>query len=297
MRILITGANGQLGQELFALLHSEAALPITPTDVAAAGKGELDVTRKEEVFHFIQKYKPDVIFHCAAATDVDGCEASPKRAYLVNRDGCAFLACAAQSIKAKLVVFSTDYVFSGENTTPYREEEACRPLMVYGASKREGEVAALQHCSRSFVVRTAWLYSRYQNNFVKSILNRAKAGRPFSVVGDQIGSPTWAKALAYNSLCLASTEQYGLYHCAGRGACSRYDFAKEILRLGGLSCPLSPSKSPRSALCAPRPAYAALCSDKISRIPFVKMESWQEQLRQFFAEYRYMEEKNEPVFI
>ena len=297
MRVLITGAEGQLGRELCALLQGGGTpAPFRDAEVIAAGKAALDVTSREQTRRTALTVKPDVIFHCAAKTDVDACEGDSKHAFAVNWEGAQNIAAAAELIQAKLLLFSTDYVFSGENAAPYREEDECFPLNEYGKSKRAGELAALKSCSRAFVVRTSWLYGKYGGNFVTKIINQAKAGGTIRVVDDQTGSPTWARGLAFNSLYLAATQRYGVYHCAGGGGCSRYAFAQEILRLCGLSCEALPCKSGIWGAAA-RPPYSALCCDKISQVPGVTLIPWRQELRQFLSESTVKGEFDGPVSI
>ena len=245
MKVLITGANGQLGTELrrcFARGCTELGpLPeklrhasVVETDVGVPGMESLDITDRHAVAAFVRRHAPDVIFSCAAYTNVDGCDANPDDAFRVNALGARNLAMAAEEVGAKLVHISTDYVFCGAGSAPLSECETPAPKSMYGKTKLLGEEYVRQFCTRWFVVRTAWLYGYVGKNFVKTMVNAARKTGSLTVVDDQLGNPTNAADLAHHILKLAVTEEYGVYHCTGEGVCSWYEFTKEIVRLAGL---------------------------------------------------------------
>ncbi len=291
LTILITGANGQLGQELTEMLrtgHSEIG------DIPAAYQGAnliladidtVDITDTVAVFAFVDQCRPDVIFNCAAMTNVNGCESDYASAMRINAIGVRNLARAAEKAGAKFVHVSTDYVFSGEmQAKPYCEWDLPAPNTVYGKSKWLGEQYAMQFCTRTFVVRTAWLYGRYGNNFVRTMQKLGKE-KPFvSVVNDQRGNPTNANDLAYHLLLLGLTEEYGIYHCTGNGECSWYEFATEIMRLSGLACEVRPCTTAEYPTPAKRPAYSSLSHLMLSVTVGDHMRDWKDALTAFLTQ-------------
>jgi dTDP-4-dehydrorhamnose reductase len=200
----------------------------------------------------------DIVINCAAMTNVDACESDEDAAMKSNALGPRNIASAAAERGAKLVHISTDYVFSGDAKTLYREWDTPAPTTVYGKSKLLGEQYAMQQSPRTFIVRTAWLYGYAGNNFVKTILGLAKEKDSIKVVNDQIGNPTHANDLAHHILKIALTDEYGVYHCTGGGVCSWYDFASEIVRLAGADCKVEPCTTEGFPRPAPRPAYSAM---------------------------------------
>ena len=226
MKILITGCGGLLGQELLRQLYEgRAVLGTLPKELERAKIyrteiDEMDICDKTAVDAYIKHVCPDLVIHCAAMTNVDGCEEKSELAEDINGKAVEYIARACEDIGAKLVLVSTDYVFSGENTVPYQIDDICAPRTSYGRSKRLGEINARKNCSRTFIVRTAWLYGFHGKNFVKTILQKAKKSDSIQVVSDQFGNPTNAEDLAYHMLLLATTEKYGTYHCTGKGVCS-----------------------------------------------------------------------------
>lgn len=298
MKLLITGANGQLGRELqkqLAAGHSELGpLPAAlqgaqalPTDLDT-----LDITDRAAVLDFVTAARPDVILSCGAFTNVDGCETNAQAAFQANALGPRNLAMAAEAVGAKLVHVSTDYVFSGlpNGGVPLDEAAPSAPLSAYGRTKLLGEEYARGFCSRTFVVRTAWLYGYEGKNFVFTMMNAgAKTGR-LTVVNDQLGNPTNAVDLAHHLLKLAATEEYGVYHCTGEGVCSWYEFASEIIRLSGIPATVQPCTSEEYAAAHPaaarRPAWSALENRMLACTVGDEMRPWREALAAFFAHYR-----------
>ncbi len=295
MKILITGANGQLGTELCRCLANGATelgpLPkklmratVIPTDVDT-----LDITNLAAVSAFVRHHAPDVIFSCAAYTNVDGCESHADDAFRVNALGARNLAIAAEEMGAKLVHVSTDYVFPGEGGEPLSECELPRPKSMYGKTKLLGEEYVQKFCSRWFVVRTAWLYGYVGKNFVKTMVNAGKKFGALTVVNDQLGNPTNAADLAHHLLKLAVTDEYGVYHCTGEGVCSWYDFACEIIRLAGVDATVAPctsaeykAKNPASA---DRPAWSALDNRMLRCTVGDEMRPWRDALACYFEHW------------
>lgn len=295
MRLLITGSEGQLGSELKRQLRAGGCvLGELPRELAGAESfctqfDELDICDEAAVDSYVREMCPDVVLHCAAMTDVDGCEEDPAQAERVNGTAVRYIAQASQSVGAKLVYVSTDYVFSGDKHSAYMTDDACVPQTAYGRSKRSGEENALAYCSRTFIVRTAWLYGFHGKNFVKTILRKAAGSDLIRVVSDQYGNPTNAEDLAYHMLLLAATEGYGIYHCTGGGVCNWYEFAREIVRLSGHGCQVEPCASAEYPQKAKRPAYSALDHSALEAAVGDKMRPWQEALRDHIDRLEEME--------
>ncbi len=273
-RIFITGSDGQLGCELTDVLKDE--------QLFLGKEPEHDITQ-EKIIKQIQDFQPHVVIHAAAYTDVDGCEKNRDQAHQVNAVGTYYVAQAAQKCCAKLVYISTDYVFSGRKRTPYVERDNTHPINVYGQSKLEGEQFVQQCGGRYVILRTSWLYGRTGKNFVRTILNKAVQGEELRVVDDQIGSPTYAKDLAKAISTIIRKETYGLYHAAGQGSCSWYEFTLEILRLAGHNTRLIPIKSWELGRPARRPRYSVLGQQKLNELG-IRLRPWQEALADFLME-------------
>ena len=222
MKIIITGANGQLGIEL-----SKQLSRIKTNEIIRTDRNDLDIVNIDDVDRYIYKTRPDVVVNCAAYTAVDLCETDIENAYKVNAIGPRNLAIACEKVGAKFVQISTDYVFDGNGTRAYREDDNTCPKSVYGKSKAIGEQFTREFCSKYFIVRTAWLYGE-GNNFVRTMLKLAQTNEELNVVNDQFGSPTSTVDLAKAIIDLIHTEHYGTYHGTCEGQCSWYDFAKKI---------------------------------------------------------------------
>ncbi len=288
MKILITGSRGQLGRELLKQLREGSSeigpLPREYTDCQVTGVDmeELDITNREEVFSLVETLSPDLILNCAAYTNVNGCETDYETAFRVNVKGAGYLAEAAEKVGAKFLHLSTDYVFDGKARMPYLEDNPCSPQSAYGRTKLAGEQEVLKHCTRFFIVRTAWLYGYYGNNFVKTILRKARADGTVKVVKDQRGNPTNAVDLAHHLLKLGATNQYGVYHCTGNGECSWYEFACKIVEFAGVDCTVTPCTTDEFPSPAKRPAYSSLSHKKLNSVVGDEMRPWQDALHSFF---------------
>lgn len=289
MKILITGSEGQLGEELLQqLVSGNSVLGRIPkrfqrAEVLHPGPETVDICDWEALELLMARECPEIVFHCAALTNVDGCEDTPELTMRTNGESVGELARQCESIGSALVYLSSDYVFDGSTHYPYRETDRCAPRSVYGQSKLMGEEYALRLCSRSFVIRTAWLYGFRGNNFVKTILKKARTQDVIYVVNDQFGCPTNAEDLAYHILRIAATDAFGLYHCTGNGICSWYDFAVEIVRLAGYPCEVRPCTSQEYPQKAKRPAYSVLAHDRLRETVGDKMRDWKEALRDYIG--------------
>lgn len=278
MRILVTGAAGQLGHELLELMHTKG-LEVLGTD-----REEMDITDLGHCYEIIGGFRPQAVIHAAAYTAVDQAESHPEDAYRINSLGARNVALAAARSGAKCCMVSTDYVFDGRGTRPYREYDPTGPLTVYGQTKLAGEQMAAAVNTRTFIVRTAWLYGRHGNNFVKAMLKAGSGQQPVRVVDDQRGSPTNAADLARFLLELADTDYYGIYHAANGGECTWYEFAQAIFterRLPAALLPCSTAEFPRPA---PRPAYSVLDSMAIRANGLTPLRHWQEGLRAYLSD-------------
>lgn len=283
MTILVTGANGQLGEELQHLPASDTANYIF-TDVDA-----LDITRLHDIENFVEEHKVDVIINCAAYTDVEGAERDVERAEEINVEAVANLAEVAKRKGATLIHISTDYIFDGEGGTPIREEAVASPLSVYGRTKAMGEERIAESGCTYIIVRTSWLYSVYGKNFVKSILRLASERNELRVVNDQVGTPTYATDLAVVVKQLAEQragEVHEIYHFSNEGECSWYDFACAIVEASGAECSVAPCSSAEYGAVAKRPRYSVLDKSKIKRELGIEIPHWRESLSICLAKMR-----------
>lgn len=297
MKVLITGCKGQLGTEIqkqLRLGYSEIGpIPeaLQNAEIVAVDLPEVDISKLEPTLAYMAEVAPDVVVNCAAFTNVDGCETNHDVAFQANAVGPRNLAMACERIGAKLVHVSTDYVFSGRANggIPLDEADAPNPISAYGSTKVQGERYVQQFCSRFFIVRTAWLYSYYGKNFVKTIYNAGKKFGKLEVVNDQLGNPTNAVDLAHVLLQLAATEEYGIYHCTGEGICSWYDFAAAIIAGGKVDATVAPCTSPeykaKHPESADRPAWSALDNRMLRCTIGNPVRPWQEALEVFFQNW------------
>lgn len=275
MKIVITGAKGQLGTELINQLKELEGVNIIPTD-----RDELNIIDINDVNEFLLNNKPDVVINCAAHTAVDLCETDVENAYKINAIGPRNLAIVCEKIEAKLVQVSTDYVFDGNGSTPYREDNITCPNSVYGRSKLMGENFVKEFCSKYFVVRTAWLYGE-GNNFVRTMLKLAETNKELNVVNDQFGSPTSTVDLAKAIIDLMNTEHYGVYHGTCEGQCSWYDFAKKIFEIKNMDINVNPVTSEEFKRPAPRPAYSVLDNFMFKLVGLNSFKNWEESLKEY----------------
>ncbi len=275
MKVLVTGANGQLGCALRRLLDREM-----PGEAIYTDKQELDLTDAAAVENFIRDNEVTHIVNCAAYTAVDRAEEEKRECALINTDAVKNLAAAADLLGAKIIHISTDYVFDGTNHRPYRESDKVNPISQYGTTKRKGETALLALAPESIIIRTAWLYSDTGHNFVKTILSLAKKQNEIRVVCDQIGTPTYARDLAEAVLAVLKSHQWvaGIYHFTDEGAASWYDFAKAILRIAGKKTRVVPIPTEDYPTLAQRPAYSILDRSRIKATYGVEIPHWEDAL-------------------
>jgi dTDP-4-dehydrorhamnose reductase len=287
MKILITGCRGQLGSQLIDILNKGVSElgPISEeykkAEIIAAGSQELDITDFEAVKQFLFETKPDIIINCAAYTNVYGCESNEDLAYKVNAAGPKNLAVAGEEIGAKIVHISTDYVFEGRGKVPYRENDAVNPISAYGKTKLAGENFIKEFSSKYFIIRTAWLYGYYGNNFVKTIIKAGREKGHLDIVNDQRGNPTNAEDLIYHVLKLALTEKYGIYNCTGKGECTWYDFGKAAIDFSNISCIVTPISSGVINRKARRPSFSSLDNTKLRDAIGYEMRDWKQALKCF----------------
>ena len=293
MRILITGAKGQLGNELQRLL-AEGRAEIGPipdcyqcAEVICTDYEELDITDEAAVTSFFGQQPVDLVVNCAAMTNVDGCEKDLEAATRLNADAAGILARAAQASGAKFVHISTDYVFSGQETGDRVETDTPAPKSAYGRTKLAGEEQALEYCPRTFIFRTAWLYGYVGRNFVKTMLGLGAKRDQVTVVDDQLGNPTSANDLAYEILQVAATQEYGIYHCTNEGTCFWADFAQAIMEGAGLDCQVVRCSSAEYKQMNPdsadRPAFSSLENRHLANTVGNEMRLWREALANYLS--------------
>jgi dTDP-4-dehydrorhamnose reductase len=287
MKILITGAKGQLGTELamcFERGYTELGTPVLLTEknqVRLIDIDELDIADIDAVRALISKEKYDAVINCAAYTNVNKCETERVLAFRANAIGPRNLAIACEEVGAKLLHVSTDYVFAGNGNTPYTEWDICNPQSVYGKTKYLGEEYVKQFSSKYFIVRTAWLYGYYGGNFVKTMRKIATEKGACRVVCDQRGNPTNAADLAHHILKLITTDEYGIYHGTGEGECSWFEFTKKIVELSGINATVSPCTTEEYPTPAKRPAYSSLENMMFAATVGNEFRPWEAALESF----------------
>ncbi|NHM29981.1 dTDP-4-dehydrorhamnose reductase [Neobacillus terrae] len=278
MKVVVTGAAGQLGQDVLKELERKGHEGI------GAGREQLDITNEEAAIAFIEDVRPDAILHCAAYTNVDKAEEDEDNAYKVNALGTEYLAKAAKKVGAKLLYVSTDYVFDGNAKEPYEVDHPTSPLGAYGRTKLAGEELLKKNLDEFFIVRTAWVYGIYGNNFVKTMLRLGEERGEVGVVHDQVGSPTYTVDLAAFIVELIESENYGVYHASNEGICSWYEFAVEIFKQAGLDVKVNPLTSDKFPRPAARPKYSVLSKKKITEQGFTPLRDWKEALAAYLEE-------------
>lgn len=277
MNILITGCNGQLGNEIMLLEKSYPEYTFFNTDV-----NELDITNQLAVTDFINRNAIDGVVNCAAYTAVDKAESNQKLCTALNTEAPAYIAAAIEKRGGWLIQISTDYVFNGAKHTPYVETDTPCPDSVYGSTKLAGELAVSKFCKKTMIIRTAWLYSTFGNNFVKTMMRLGKEKPELGVVFDQIGTPTYARDLAV--VIMTAVKQGvipGVYHFSNEGVCSWYDFTKAIHRIADINtCRVKPLHTSEYPTPAARPAYSVLDKTKIKADYKVEIPYWEESLKE-----------------
>lgn len=283
MNILVTGANGQLGNEMQVLARENLQHTYFFTDVQ-----ELDICDEQAVYAYVSEHKIDIIVNCAAYTAVDKAEDNVELCDKLNNIAPGYLARAAQANGAAMIQVSTDYVFDGTAHIPYTEEEPTCPASVYGSTKLAGEQNVMDHCEKAMVIRTAWLYSIYGNNFVKTMIRLGQERDSLGVIFDQIGTPTYANDLAQAIFAAINKGVVrGIYHFSDEGVCSWYDFTVAIHRLAGIaSCKVKPLHTADYPAKAPRPRYSVLDKTKIKDTFGIEIPHWEESLKRCINQLR-----------
>ena len=279
MNILVTGANGQLGHEMQRVAKSSNHNYIF-TDVAD-GYEKLDITNIEDIRNMVKNNNVDIIVNCAAYTNVDKAESDYDTADLINNTAAGNLATAMKEAGGTLIHISTDYVFQGDRNTPCQEDWTTNPLGVYGKTKLAGEAAIATTGCNSIIIRTAWLYSQWGKNFVKTMQSLTATHDTLKVVFDQVGTPTFAGDLADTIAHIINTGQTnktGIYHFSNEGVCSWYDFAKMICKLSGNTCDISPCYSEEFPSPVKRPHFSVLDKRKIKETFGIKVPYWTDSL-------------------
>ena len=277
-RILVTGANGQLGNELRSLSTAYPQFDFVFTDI-----DELDITNEGDICKVIDGNNISMAINCAAFTAVDKAESNPEKARLLNAVAPGMLARAINKNGGEMIHISTDYVFSGERWQPYTEDCSTNPQSVYGITKLEGEHRVAEYCKKSVIIRTAWLYSSYGNNFVKTMLRLGKEKESLNVVFDQVGTPTYARDLAKAILAIASSteKKYGTFHFSNEGVTSWYDFTQAIHRIAGIStCQVNPIRSKDYPTPATRPSFSVLDKTAIKQAYGIEIPYWEDSLKE-----------------
>lgn len=277
-KILVTGANGQLGWEL-----SQLVVQYPMFEFIFADRNMLDLSKPELFESFIEQLAPNAIINTAAYTAVDNAETEKEVAILINTTAVAELARIAGKQKILFITYSTDYVFDGNAITPYLPDDIIDPVNFYGTTKAKGELMALDINPNTIIIRTSWVFSSHGNNFVKTMIRLMKERKSLNVVSDQIGRPTYAKDLAIASLqIIAEVKEgkkiMGIFHFANKGVTSWYEFAKQIKKNAGLSCEINPIQSEQFPTPAKRPSYSVLDTQKIEAAIQINIPTWEESL-------------------
>ena len=278
-KVYITGARGMLGQEVAQVFSGE--YEIFPPDLE-----EVDITDAEKIINDIYKYKPDLVVHLAAMTDVDGCEKEPDTAYRVNSLGTRNVALACQRCNCELAYISTGSVYRGDKCEPYTEFDTPDPRGVYAISKYQGELYVRELLNRFYIIYTCWLFGGGKNDkkFVAKIIELAKTRNELRVVNDRFGSPTYTVDLAKGIKEIVATGLYGKYHCVNEGKASRFDVAKEIVRIAGIdNCKLVPVSSAEFPLPAPRPINESMQNYQMKLLGLKPMRRWQDALEEYIS--------------
>ena len=281
MKILVTGAKGQLGQDLMAELAGRR-IEAVGVDVE-----DMDITDGEACRRVIFREKPDAVIHCAAYTAVDAAEDNLELCRRVNAEGTRNIAKVCGDLDCKMMYISTDYVFNGQGERPWEPDDPREPLNVYGLTKYEGEIAVEQNLQKYFIVRIAWVFGLYGKNFVRTMLRLGKERGEVSVVNDQIGSPTYTPDLARLLADMIQTEKYGRYHATNEGLCSWYEFACEIFRQAGMAdVKVTPVDSSGFPAKAKRPFNSRMSKEKLTENGFERLPAWQDALRRYLTALR-----------
>ena len=282
MRVLVTGAKGQLGTDVMEQLNAN--------NIEAVGidREELDIVDKKACEEFFEKANAekriDAVIHCAAYTAVDKAEDEQELSYNINALGTENIALACKKFDMKLMYISTDYVFNGQGERPWEPDDEREPLNVYGKTKYEGELFVEKLSDKYFIVRIAWVFGIAGHNFIKTMLKLAKERDSLTVVDDQIGSPTYTADLSKLLVAMIQTDKYGRYHATNEGYCSWYEFAKEIFKVAGVEIDVKPVDSSAYPAKAKRPANSRMEKSKLDEMGFKRLPSWPDATRRYIEE-------------
>ena len=283
MRILVTGSNGQLGQEFKNnVFNSDHEFYFTD-------ENELDITQKKEILDYVTIHKIELIINCAAYTNVNDAEKNKRQAIRVNIDAVRNLVEVCEGKKIKMIHFSTDYVYNSDNLNPINEDSNINPTNYYGISKREGEKIIEKSASDSIIIRTSWLYSMYGNNFVKTMIKKGEKGEKIYVINDQFGCPTYSKDLVDCTLNIIVSNKFNkhkVYNFSNEGYTNWYDFTKKIFELKKINCPIIAVKSDKYKSIANRPKYSITDKSRIKNIFNITIRNWNEALEEFIINYK-----------
>lgn len=284
VKILVTGANGQLGSEIRKISGNFPEFDFSFTDVA-----ELDITSPLKVDALLADFKPEYLINCAAYTAVDKAETDQEIATLINATAVGILATASAKVGCRMVHISTDYVFDGNGPRPYLEDHPVNPQSVYGKTKLEGEILCAQNNPDSLIIRTSWLYSAFGNNFVKTMVRLGTERQELGVIADQVGTPTNAADLALAILTVISSVSSGaksfvpgIYHYSNEGVASWYDFTKAIFEIAGITCSVKPIASEDFPSPVQRPPYSVMNKSKIKATFELQIPYWRDSLNTYF---------------
>ena len=283
MRILVTGSNGQLGQE-FKKNVSNSDHEFFFTD-----ENELDIINKNHILNYVSHNQIDLIINCAAYTNVSGSETNKNLAIKVNCDAVKNLTEICEEKKLKMIHFSTDYVYNSDNLNPVKEDSKINPINYYGFSKREGEKIIEKSSSESIIIRTSWLYSIFGNNFVKTMIKKGEYGGEVYVINDQFGCPTYSKDLVDCTLHIIASNKFKnhkIYNFSNEGYTNWFDFTKKIFELRGINCKVLPVDSDNYTTKATRPKYSITDKSRIKDIFNINIRNWDEALEEFIINYK-----------
>ncbi|HNQ19436.1 MAG TPA: dTDP-4-dehydrorhamnose reductase [Bacteroidales bacterium] len=275
-KILVTGALGMLGHDILS-----AGLSYNNIEIKGIDINDFNLLHTEGLKNYISESQPNVVIHCAAFTDVDKAESMPEQTFKINSAAVRDIANVCNANQIKLILISTDYVFNGSKQTPYYEYDTPEPINIYGWSKYYAENYVRDFCNKYFIVRTSWLFGINGNNFVKTILNKAKTEKELKIVNDQVGSPTYTKDLAKFLIELSLTDKYGIYHVTNSGYCSWYEFAKEILKISNKDIKLIPIESKDLVRLAKRPLNSVLHKTALMSSGFTLLQNWKLALEDY----------------